>query len=76
YSEKGFYILLETLHKMFSQDDYPDERYKPLPWQAAVEEILLPEAAVMLIMQDRNITEDEARHIHVESQVFGLHTHP
>ncbi|KAF6742807.1 hypothetical protein DFP72DRAFT_829593 [Ephemerocybe angulata] len=76
YGERGFYVIVETLRKMFPESEYDAEANKPLPWDSAVVEVLLPETAILLIMQDRNVSLDEAVRIHGESRVFGTLQHP
>ena len=40
-----------------------------------MEEVLLPEAAVSLIMDDKTVNYNQARQIHLDSRVFGTVNH-
>ncbi|KAJ3520523.1 hypothetical protein NMY22_g12720 [Coprinellus aureogranulatus] len=76
YGKKGFVILVETLREMFPQGVTSTEKLKLLNGSAVIEEVLLPEAAIMLIQQDKpDISSEQALQIHHESCVFGAVQH-
>lgn len=41
-----------------------------------VHEVLVPEACIMLIQEDKDVTYEEAQKIMAESSEFGLHLFP
>lgn len=52
------------------------DNFRPMQHHNVIEEVLLPEAAVRLIMEDREVSRAEALKIHVESREFGNKLHP
>ncbi|PPQ78707.1 hypothetical protein CVT24_002285 [Panaeolus cyanescens] len=76
YGEQGLIILSKTLKKMFPQAIFPVTSFQPLSYHAAIEEILVPETATMLIMDDQGVSSEKAITILRESRTFGINTYP
>ncbi|KAJ3520703.1 hypothetical protein NMY22_g12633 [Coprinellus aureogranulatus] len=61
---------------MFPQSDFPCAAFLPIPWLNVLEEVLAPEAAVLLIMDDLKVDQEEAVNILHASRTFGIARHP
>ncbi|TEB27479.1 hypothetical protein FA13DRAFT_1634593 [Coprinellus micaceus] len=75
YGQKGFAVLADTLRAVFPQGSIPHGITASLDYWGLVEEVLIPEAAILLIMQDKNVSEEKAREIHEDSRSFGVMQH-
>ncbi|KAJ6461814.1 hypothetical protein C8R45DRAFT_841964, partial [Mycena sanguinolenta] len=75
YGERGYQMFDITLRFMFP-DTFDITNFRPLTYDIALREVLIPEAAVRLIQEDLDITVIEAIAIHKESYTFGVILHP
>jgi hypothetical protein len=74
YGPKGFECLYAHLAPLFTfKSAYlqPDQ-IRPLDPQQFVRRVLVPEAAVRLVMEDRKCGRDAAIEIVVESRLYGM----
>ncbi|KAH6871950.1 hypothetical protein BKA70DRAFT_1353538 [Coprinopsis sp. MPI-PUGE-AT-0042] len=74
YGEQGFEIITQTLSGMFSQEDM--EALSPLTPALAIQEVLVPEAAVLLISEDLGLDFEAARLVLEESWSYGINMFP
>jgi hypothetical protein len=75
YGEEGSLILNITLTSMFPQSSF-DISFQPLSYKVLVHEVLLREAAVLLIQQDLSFDRANAIKTLTRSQAFGAILHP
>jgi hypothetical protein len=68
----GFQIISIVLRKLYPQDKINMDALKPLSWSTFIEEVLLPEAAVHLIMEDLGNMYEDAVAVLQESRSFGV----
>jgi hypothetical protein len=61
---------------MFPQEVAEAFKLSPLTWGDIIQEFLLPEAAVMLIMEDMNVLYEDAIDVLRDSRSFGNSMHP
>ncbi|KAG9037461.1 hypothetical protein FRB95_005400 [Tulasnella sp. JGI-2019a] len=76
YGEKGFLVISSTLQAMFPSDEVDPGTTYPLEPPDFLRRVLLPEAAVLLIMEDRKIDRDDALMVLKASRAFGLAAFP
>jgi hypothetical protein len=72
----GFQIISIVLCKLYPQDKINMDALKPLSWSTFIEEVLLPEAAIHLIMEDLGNTYEDAVAVLQESRSFGVIAFP
>lgn len=60
---------------MFPQESFPDT-FAPLNWIEAIQQVLVPEAGSLLVMEDMNVGPEEAVQILIDSHSYGLQAHP
>ena len=75
YGEPGYHIILITLKHLFPESSIETINIYPLTYNVLVEEVLAPEAAVCLIVEDLKTTRSKAIDILHESYTFGNNLH-
>ncbi|KAJ7117827.1 RTC4-like domain-containing protein [Mycena epipterygia] len=82
YGSKGAEIITQTLWKMFTRASCPNARVDPFTLRDFVERILVPEAAMRLIMEDKSwsVEDEEKKKLAVgimrDSMAYGTSMFP
>ncbi|KAH9479734.1 hypothetical protein JR316_0008329 [Psilocybe cubensis] len=80
YGEMGYAIIQQTLYNMFPPSEIDPQSILPLTPTEFIQRILVPEVALHLIMEDRNLEGDEgmkeALKILRESSAYGVSMFP
>ncbi|CAB4406354.1 unnamed protein product [Rhizophagus irregularis] len=76
YGPRGAIVIAETLRKLFIDTKILTKSLTiPQTPMEYLQEVLIPEAAVRLIQEDKDITAEKAREIMLESVRFGEYVH-
>ena len=67
--------MIHVLKEMFPRHTFSDT-FHPLSWHEAIEQVLTPEAAVLLVMEDLDIGPDDAMQVLKDSRAYGNETFP
>ncbi|KAI0319654.1 RTC4-like domain-containing protein, partial [Amylostereum chailletii] len=76
YGEKGSMILHQTLYNLFPPAAFDAESIAPLNPTTFIQQILVPEAALALIMEDTGEDVAQARRTMRESVTYGVTMFP
>jgi hypothetical protein len=76
YGELGFQIISMILQELFPPSSVDLSSVKPLSWYDTIERFLLPEVAVLLIMDDMDALWEDAVEILHESRLYGNMINP
>ncbi|KAJ2936028.1 hypothetical protein H1R20_g1066, partial [Candolleomyces eurysporus] len=76
YGELGFQIFSMMLQQMFPSESVDLASVKPLSWNDMIDKFLVPEAAVLLIMEDMSLLWEDAVDVLHASRVYGNAAHP
>ncbi|UZO27839.1 uncharacterized protein OCT59_020026 [Rhizophagus irregularis] len=76
YGPRGAIVIAETLRKLFIDTKILTKSLTiPQTPMEYLQEVLIPEAAVRLIQEDKDITAEKTREIMLESVRFGEYVH-
>ncbi|CAG8845894.1 43268_t:CDS:2, partial [Gigaspora margarita] len=75
YGTKGMSVIQSTLSALITSNELTYEMTKPQSPDEYLNEVLVPEAAIRLIAQDRQIGLDEAKKVMEDSVEFGMYVH-
>ena len=76
YGERGHFVIFGALCKLFNLKTYPNTTFFPLTPVQFFQYVLLPETAVLLIMEDMLQTREEAIRTMRESASYGVAMFP
>ncbi|KAG8999784.1 hypothetical protein FRB90_011962, partial [Tulasnella sp. 427] len=76
YGEQGFIVISETLQNMFSQEKLEAADIMPMNSQDFLQRVLVPETAILLIMEDRDEDYAAALKTMEDSRAFGTALFP
>lgn len=76
YGELGYMIISQTMYDMFPPTSFPPDSTLPLTPADFIQLILIPEAAVALIMEDMHQTREEAVVTLRDSAEYGVAMFP
>ena len=71
YGEQGYEILYLTLHHIFGKGSFDLAPLFPLSVSSVIRQVLLPEAAALLIQEDLDVSQETALKILCDSRIFG-----
>ncbi len=78
--ELGFAIIYQTILTMFSPAEMDRSFFLPLTWSDFLHRVLLPQTALLLIMEDLKLTGEEGRkealNVLQESSDYGAEMFP
>ncbi|EIW55814.1 uncharacterized protein TRAVEDRAFT_99213, partial [Trametes versicolor FP-101664 SS1] len=76
YGEVGEAIIMSAVERLFPRHILQDGDFRPFSAKGFTQLILAPEAALMLIAEDRTITLAEARQVALSSSMYGYFRFP
>ncbi|KAG9001213.1 hypothetical protein FRB90_011659 [Tulasnella sp. 427] len=76
YGEQGFIVISETLQNMFPQEKLEAADIMPMNSQDFLQRVLVPETAILLIMEDRDEDYATALKTMEDSRAFGTALFP
>jgi hypothetical protein len=76
YGERGYVAIAEALQDLFPIDEIEDIRTTPLEPTDFLRRVLIPEATVLLIMEDLNETRSQAIKTMHDSRSYGSAMYP
>lgn len=75
YGETGYQIICRTLQYLYPHSSLDHTSFAPLSWDTLIQQVLLPEATVLLIQEDLKFDRDKAIKTLFASQRFGIILH-
>ena len=76
YGELGYVIIHQTIYDLFTPQSFPPLSTLPITPTEFIQLILVPEAAVSLIMEDLSLTREQAITTLRESAEYGVAMFP
>ncbi|KZV69306.1 hypothetical protein PENSPDRAFT_561022, partial [Peniophora sp. CONT] len=76
YGEKGSHIIYQTIYNLFPPSSFDAQSLSALSPDIVLQRVLVPEAALALVMEDMDVDVSTASRVLVESARFGAMMYP